>query len=158
LYPTYINWLLSTVITRRCSEIYFTVLVLGTSTSIPDCKIGAVIIKMIKSTRTTSMNGTILISDSDDCVFPTSCGIEFLTCLLAAYRPAPRRARPLVIVSVAKSLFHLCGDFEGKSVEPLGQISNVANKIVIENDRRDGGEQAHCRGYQRFRNAGRHRA
>ena len=50
---------------------------LGTSTSMPDCKIGAVIMKMMRSTRTTSMNGTMLISESVLCVFLESCGIVF---------------------------------------------------------------------------------
>ena len=53
---------------------FFTVLVLGTSTSMPDCRMGAVIMKMISSTKTTSMNGTMLISESDVCVCLT-CGI-----------------------------------------------------------------------------------
>jgi hypothetical protein len=38
----------------------------GTSTSMPDCRMGAVIMKMMRRTRTTSMNGTMLISASDD--------------------------------------------------------------------------------------------
>ncbi len=38
---------------------------IGTSTSMPDCRIGAVIMKIISSTSTTSINGTILISESE---------------------------------------------------------------------------------------------
>ena len=34
----------------------------------PDCRMGAVIMKMIRRTRTTSMNGTMLISERLDCV------------------------------------------------------------------------------------------
>src|SRR4029077_9323526 len=66
--PRYTLWALSMVMTKRCSVISWTVFVFGTSTSMPDCSIGAVIIKMISNTRTTSMNGIILISESVDWV------------------------------------------------------------------------------------------
>src|SRR5438552_4699726 len=66
---------LSRVTTRRSWLISFTVRVLGTSTSIPDCRMGAVIIKMMSSTSTTSTNGTILISESEVCVDLESCGM-----------------------------------------------------------------------------------
>jgi hypothetical protein len=42
-----------------------TVLVLGNSTSMPDCNTGAVIMKMISSTSTTSTKGVTLMSDSE---------------------------------------------------------------------------------------------
>src|SRR5215470_12071346 len=108
--------------TSRCSVISLTVLVLGTSTSIPDCKIGAVIIKMISSTSTTSMNGTMLISDSDDCVFPASCGIS----------------------STGERLFDLSSDLQRERIEALRQVTNVANEIVVENDGRDRRKQSCC--------------
>src|SRR5450432_1904906 len=64
--------------TSFCSVISLTVWVFGTSSSMPDWRIGAVIMKMISSTRTTSMNGTMLISDKDDCVDDLDiCGIDF---------------------------------------------------------------------------------
>src|SRR5262252_4061375 len=119
--------------TSRCSVISFTVFVFGTSTSIPDCRIGAVIMKIISNTSTTSMNGTMLISDSDDCVFPMSCGIDFRPVLRLAAHRYGGAAAGLVIVSVAKGLFNLCGDFERKGVEPLPQVPNIAHKIVVEN-------------------------
>src|SRR5262249_43426258 len=146
--------------TIRCSVISFANFVFGTSTSIPDCKIGAVIMKMISSTSTTSMNGTMLISDSDDCVFPASCGIESLTCASAvrAALPGAAAACYLVIVSVTKRLLNLSGDFERKGIKPLRQVSNVTHKIVVENHGRNGRKQAHRRGDQRFRDTGRHRA
>src|ERR1700677_3351136 len=52
------------VSTRRCSVISLTVRVLGTATSMPDCSTGAVIMKMIRRTRTTSTSGVTLISAS----------------------------------------------------------------------------------------------
>jgi len=56
----------------------FTVLVLGTSTSIPDCRIGAVIMKIISNTSKTSMNGTILMSASVESVPRCICGMACL--------------------------------------------------------------------------------
>src|SRR5437660_2649292 len=69
------RWALSTVTTRRSWLISLTVRVLGTSTSMPDCRMGAVIIKMMSSTSTTSTNGTMLISESEVCVDLESCGM-----------------------------------------------------------------------------------
>src|SRR5208283_3192938 len=61
---------LSMVMTTFSSETILTVLVLGRSTSIPDSRIGAVSMKMINSTSTTSTNGVILISEREDWVLP----------------------------------------------------------------------------------------
>src|ERR1700733_15653179 len=58
------------VITVRSSVISFTVRVFGTLTSIPDCSTGAVTMKMISSTRTTSTRGVMLISASEVRVWP----------------------------------------------------------------------------------------
>src|ERR1035438_3854046 len=63
-------WLRSIVSTRRCSVISLTVRVLGTETSMPDCRTGALIMKMMSSTRTTSTSGVTLISASEDWVRP----------------------------------------------------------------------------------------
>ncbi len=45
----------------------------------PDCRMGAVIMKMIKRTRTTSMNGTMLMSERDVCVDLASWGMVGLS-------------------------------------------------------------------------------
>jgi hypothetical protein len=58
------------VMTVRSSVISFTVFVLGTLTSMPDCSTGAVTIKMISRTSTTSTSGVMLISASAVCVRP----------------------------------------------------------------------------------------
>src|ERR1035438_4841951 len=58
------------VTTSRCSVISFTDRVLGRATSIPDCKTGAVIKKIISSTSTTSTSGVMLISASEVRVWP----------------------------------------------------------------------------------------
>src|ERR1035438_295193 len=58
------------VTTSLCSVISRTVFVLGTATSIPDCNTGAVIMKMISNTSTTSTSGVMLISASEVRVWP----------------------------------------------------------------------------------------
>src|SRR5216683_1991627 len=61
--------------TTRDSEISLTVLVFGTSTSMPDCRIGAVIMKITRSTSMTSTNGTMFISEREVPVWRANCGI-----------------------------------------------------------------------------------
>src|ERR1700730_6909948 len=61
--------------TTRDSEISFTVLVFGTSTSMPDCRMGAVIMKMTRRTSITSTKGTMLISEREVPVGRASCGM-----------------------------------------------------------------------------------
>src|ERR1039458_6733599 len=55
---------LSMLITSRSSVISLTVRVWGTLTSIPDCSIGAVTMKIMSSTSTTSTRGVMLMSES----------------------------------------------------------------------------------------------
>src|SRR5258708_20576482 len=61
--------------TTRDSEISLTVLVFGTAYSMPDCRIGAVIMKINRSTSMTSTNGTMFISEREVPVWRASCGI-----------------------------------------------------------------------------------
>src|SRR6202051_4316662 len=58
------------VSTSRCWVISFTLRVFGTETSMPDCSTGAVTIKMISRTKTTSTSGVMLISASEVRVWP----------------------------------------------------------------------------------------
>src|SRR5579864_7755458 len=100
------------VTTTRDCGMSLTVCVCGRSTSMPDCRIGAVIMKMMSSTRTTSTSGTILISDSDVPVC-LSCGIaDFL------------RAH----------FFNLRGNFHGEIIHARAQISDAADKIIVRDD------------------------
>src|SRR4051812_11444320 len=104
------------VTTSRCSVISLTLCVLGTSTSMPDCRMGAVIMKMIRSTRTTSMNGIMLISESDVCVDLDSWGME-----LEVRNPRFEiRKQKLSRSSSTESFLDLGGYFQGKRVEALG--------------------------------------
>src|ERR1700674_607539 len=117
---------LSTVTTRRSWFISFTVRVFGTSTSMPDCRIGAVIIKMMSNTRTTSMKGTMLMSESEVCVCLESCGIVSLD-----YRRPGRGGR----ACSTKCFFDLREDFHRKSVQPLREVADILQELVVENQR-----------------------
>src|SRR3984885_15960632 len=80
LSPRKTFWSRSMVRTRRCCVISFTLRVFGTETSMPDCSTGAVTMKMISNTRTTSTSGVILISASEVRVWPelavkATCGL-----------------------------------------------------------------------------------
>src|SRR5215467_5809564 len=131
---------LSTVTTIFCSTSSRTVLVFGTSTSIPDCKIGAVIMKIISSTSTTSMNGIMLISDSVVCVPFPSVGISEIHYVLG------------------ERLFDLRRNFKRKRIEPLRELTNISQKLIVENYGGNRGEESGRCGHKRFRNARRYRA
>src|SRR5260221_14413190 len=90
----------------------------------PDCKIGAVIIKMISSTSTTSMNGIMLISDNDVWVCFESCMFFSLRLLISDRSIQSKLLR-------AKTLFNLRRDFKGKGIQPLPQFANIAQKTKI---------------------------
>src|SRR5262252_6953550 len=113
------------------------VFVFGTSTSMPDCRIGAVIMKIISSTSTTSMNGIMLISDSDVCVpFPNDGIFRAPTCSSAAH---PRRCAKGLNVTLrlahvlCERLFDLRRHFQCKCIEPLRQVADISQKLVIKN-------------------------
>src|ERR1700691_2086395 len=101
------------VTTMRACVSSFTVFVFGTSTSMPDCRMGAVIIKMIRSTSTTSINGTMLISESEVPVSRCTWGI------LLSLRTVQR--------------FDSCHKLRGKTVHPRGDSSDAVQIVVVRN-------------------------
>src|SRR5579864_4599787 len=121
------------VTTTRDCGMSFTVCVCGKSTSMPDCKMGAVIIKMMRSTRTTSTSGTILISESDVPVC-LSCGIS--------------------ADSLRTHFFNLCRYFHGEIVHARAQISNPAYEIIVSDDGGNRREKPGGGGDESFRDAG----
>src|SRR2546425_1622139 len=137
------------VITKRSSAISFTVLVLGKSTSMPDCRIGAVIMKMTSSTSTTSTKGTMLISESEVPVWRESCGIGALALLKFVL---------LSELALSVILFDLRSHFHCKVIHACGELLDVVQIVVVGNHRRDGCEQPGRGGNQRFGNARRHGA
>ena len=64
-----------------------------------------------------------------------------------------RRPRAGGRKSLRKSFFDLGSDFKRKSVEALRKIANVLQKVVVENDRRNGYEKASGGGDERFGDA-----
>src|SRR5260370_5784802 len=56
-----------------------------------------------------------------------------------------------------KSFFDLRRHFQSKSVQPLGEIANLLQKVVVEDHRWDGGEKTSGGGDHRLRAARRRR-
>src|SRR5208337_553344 len=96
----------------------------------PDCRMGAVIMKMIRRTSTTSMNGTMLMSEREVCVALASCGMS------------------------GEGFFDLGGEFEGEGVQTLREIANVLQEMVVSDEGGDGGEKAGGGGDKGFGDAG----
>src|SRR6266566_4935944 len=135
---------LSRVTTRRSWLISFTVRVLGTSTSMPDWRMGAVIIKMMSSTSTTSTNGTMLISESEVCV-------DLESCIYFDFSKTAGSGRPRNLID---GFFDQRSHFQRKRVQALSKIANVLQKMVIENDGGNRGKQAGGSGHERLSDAG----
>src|SRR5258708_19950841 len=104
------RWALSRVTTSRSWLMSLTVRVLGTSTSMPDWRMGAVIMKMMSRTSTTPTQGTMLISESEVCVDLEICGIFHDSSKAAVWG-----GREILV----KCLFDLGCQFQPKTLEPL---------------------------------------
>src|SRR5579862_10057157 len=116
--------------------------VLGTSTSIPDSTTCAVIMKMMSNTSTTSTNGVTLISD------------------IAAEpwkrrRPPPPFPPPLTLMatSVSEASFGQVHELEREVVHLGAHLLNRVAEHVEEDGGGNGGDQAHGGRDQRFRDA-----
>src|SRR5437899_8476618 len=120
---------------------------------------GAATMKMISSTSITSTIGVTLIS------------------AITAARRRPRRPPPppvepamfIVMIWISRCARHLPssrplvdlagqdgGKFVGEAFEPLRLAIHLGRELVIENGRRDGGDETDGGRKQRFRDAGRH--
>src|SRR5271163_137128 len=104
--------------TNRSSVISFTVRVLGTLTSMPDCSTGAVTMKMISSTRTTSTSGVMLISASEVRVWP----------VLAV---KATRGLPLHRFLFGADLFQAVEQFAGEVVQAGGKLAQRSRELVV---------------------------
>src|SRR4029077_13372755 len=122
------------VTTWRTSVSSFTVLVLGTSTSIPDCRIGAVIMKIIRSTSTTSMKGTMLMSASVVSVPRCVCGMACLEALLFNSS----------ILIRAVNRFNLADELRRQIVHSRGYAADAGKIVVVSDHGGNCGEQARC--------------
>src|ERR1700682_4844907 len=113
----------------------------------PTVSSGADTMKTMSNTSMTSTNGVTLIS------------------LMTARRrrpPLPLDADSITLPAIVPSpaLVDLPrqdrGEFVGKTLQPLGLPVHLSGELIIENSRRNGGNEANCRRKQRLRNARRH--
>src|SRR5580700_3969951 len=103
------------VTTTRATLISFTVFVFGRSTSMPDCSTGAVIMKIIRSTSTTSTSGTMLISASDVSVCLESWGMARGQLVINGFNHGQKLHREVIHAG--------------------GGAANLAQELVIKDDR-----------------------
>src|SRR5579862_1210509 len=122
----------------RVSEISFTVCVFGRSTSMPDCRMGAVIMKMTSKTSMTSTKGTILMSARDVPVWRASWGIG-----LSLFRAA------LQVLFLDQRR-----DFQGEIVHARADLPDFVHKMIVGDHCGNRGKQPRRGGDQRFRDAG----
>src|ERR1700730_10077646 len=113
----------------------------------PTVSSGADTMKTMSNTSMTSTNGVTLISlmtarrrrqclplDADATTFPAIIPSPALVA-------RPRQDR---------------GEFVGEPLQPLGLLVHLGGELIIENSRRNGGNEANCGCKQRFRDARRH--
>src|SRR5512134_1595949 len=138
-FPTKIRLCMSTVITRRSSSARIALaFAWGRFTSTPWVSIGAVTMKMMRSTSITSTRGVTLIS--------------------AIIRRSPlllpvERAIALHLVDVA---FEEVDELDGEAVDPRRDRPDPVEEVVVRHDRGDRGDQPRRRGDQGLRDAGGH--
>src|ERR1700677_209855 len=137
----------SMVNTIRCWVISFTLRVFGTETSMPDCSTGAVTMKMISSTRTTSTSGVILISASEVLVWPELA--------VKATRGLPLHR---VWLGLRGDFFQAVEQFGGEIVHARGKLAQRSGELVVGDHGRNRDHQAGGGGDQGLGNSRRHRA
>src|SRR6202034_4730647 len=120
----------SMVSTVRCWVISFTLRVFGTETSMPDCSTGAVTMKMMSNTRTTSTSGVILISASEVRVWPVLA--VKATCGLPLHR---------VLFGLRGDLFQAVEQFAREVVHARAKLAQRSGELVVGDHRRDGHQQ-----------------
>src|SRR5258708_7305192 len=136
----------------------------------PDCRMGAVIMKMMSSTSTMSMNGTMLISEREGMAlrevdrrqFKVKSEIHLNVWIASSWGAAVLRPywecgfaeMATQFLLLAESLFDLGGHFQCKCVEALSQVFYVLQELIVEDYGGNGGGQAGGGGQQRFGDAG----
>src|SRR5450755_107669 len=119
------------VSTMRCWVISFTLRVLGTETSIPDCSTGAVTMKMMSRTRTTSTSGVMLISAREVRVWPVLA--------VKATRGLPLHR---VLFGLQADLFETVEQLAGEVVAARGKLAQRSGELVVRDDGWNGDQQA----------------
>src|SRR5580658_10212231 len=135
------------VSTCRCWVISFTLRVFGTETSMPDCSTGAVTMKIISSTRTTSTSGVILISASEVRVWP-ELAVK-ATCGLPLHR---------VLFGLRADFFQAVEQFAREVVHARSKLAQRSGELVVGDHRRNRHQQAGGGGDQSLGNSRRYGA
>src|SRR6202034_2100556 len=140
LSPRKTFWSRSMVRTRRCCVISLTLRVFGTETSMPDCSTGAVTIKMMSKTSTTSTSGVMLISASEVRVWP----------VLAV---KATRGLPLHRFLFGGDFFQAVEQLAGEVVHAGAKLAQRCGELVVGDHGGDGDQQARGGGDQGFGNS-----
>src|ERR1035441_1266581 len=125
------------VTTRRCSVISFTVRVLGTATSMPDCRTGAVIMKITNSTSTTSTMGVMLMSARELRVWPVLL-VKATFRLPGEFRSGGTRRHGCA----HGDFFERVQQLTAKIVDGRGKDPDPCGELVVGHDGRHGHEEA----------------
>src|ERR1035438_8573601 len=137
------------VTTRRCSVISFTVRVLGTATSMPDCNTGAVIMKITSSTSTTSTMGVMLMSASELLVWPPLL-VKATFGLSGNFRYRIARGSR----STDRNLFKRVQQLTAKIVDCRRKNPDPCGELVVSHHSRHGHKESRGGGDERLRDAG----
>src|SRR5271156_4410087 len=114
----------------------------GKSIGTPTVSSGADTMKTINSTSMTSTNGVTLISCMTARRRPLRLPVETAPTTLAAITPSP------ALVDLPRQDRR---ELVGKTFQPLGLPVHLGRELIIENRRRNGGNEADCGRKQRFR-------
>src|SRR5579862_8957445 len=113
----------------------------------PTVSSGADTMKMMSNTSMTSTNGVTLIS------LMTGRRRRPLLPLDAASITPPAMVPSPALVDLPRQDRR---EFVGEPLQPLGLLVHLGGELIIENSRRNGGNEANCGCKQRFRDARRH--
>src|SRR5579875_2728446 len=127
-----------------------TVRVLGRFTSIPDCRMGAVSMKMTSSTSITSTKGVTLISESEVCVVPL--GLVKAIGKQAFFRQQEQFHLSGRLCEI--SLRHI-QKLKGTFIQHAPKFFYAVKVMIVSNHGGDGGKEAGRSGDEGFRDTGR---
>src|SRR5580704_18128151 len=123
----------------------------------PTVSSGADTMKTMSSTSMTSTNGVTLISlmtvRRRRPPLPREADAITLPAMVPSPAVSPHPSPSPAIVDLPRQDR---GEFVGEPLQPLGLLVHLGGELIIENSRRNGGNEANCGCKQRFRDARRH--
>src|SRR3984957_18686718 len=123
----------------------------------PTVSSGADTMKTMSSTSMTSTNGVTLISLMTARRRRPCLPLDADAITLPAIVPSPAVPSPAVPSPALVDLPRQDrGEFVGEPLQPLGLLVHLRGELIIENSRRNGGNEANCGCKQRLRDARRH--